>query len=47
MLNPLIDRENTNINNEKNNKNTSTDTSFDCSWCIFCDFEYLFICCLE
>lgn len=56
MLNSLIDNtrissiEEINIEEikiEEKDKNKSQTISDDCSWCIFCDFECLFTCCLE
>ncbi len=47
--NPIINPENLISSEEKypeykNNK--TTDISDDCSWCIWCDFDCFFMCCL-
>lgn len=49
MLNPLIDNTSINTNEQIKNeeKDKSQNISDDCSWCIFCDFSCLFMCCLE
>jgi hypothetical protein len=49
MLNPLIDRETTNneLNKDEYKKNDKINICDDCTWCIFCDFDCLFMCCLE
>lgn len=44
MLNPLINGEN---QNEILNKDKSNDAYCDCTWCIFFNFDFLFICCSE
>jgi hypothetical protein len=49
MLNPLIDSENiTKSDKQKSDdkENQSGETSDDCSWCIWCNFDCLFMCCL-
>ena len=55
MLNPLVNKENlvneSTQNEETNkpmkpeeNKHNSNDTYWDCSWCIFCNFDCCFGC---
>ena len=49
MLNPLIDSENiTKSDKQKsdNKEKQSGDISSDSSWCIWCNFDCLFMCCL-
>lgn len=46
MLNSLIDNDEENINQQNKSFDTSGNCN-DCSWCIFCDLTWLFICCLE
>ena len=51
MLNPLIDNTSISsieeIKDKEKDKNKSQTITDDCSWCIFCDFSCLFMCCLE
>jgi len=49
MLNPLIDSENiTNSDQQKSEgkQKQSGDNTSDCSWCMFCDLNCLFMCCV-
>jgi hypothetical protein len=49
MLNPLIDSENITKSEQQkpyDKQNKSGDISSDCSCCVLCNFDCLFMCCL-
>jgi hypothetical protein len=47
MLNPLIDSENITKSQQQkpDDKLNQTGDTSDCSWCIYCDLNCLFMCC--